>query len=187
MGGSTIWLSQPAKTLDVPSLVPDFREASFTRPASYLLILAGTGIVAASQVLHHTDQLTCFGATPILTSPISLIYACRKDDVCMLATLIDWCKRKKLQQLTLAISESREGEALPYEEVDDADLTEIASLATATMQHSRLSQELLEHELASLTNPCRVVVSGPSGFNSAVRDMLTDIGVSVDAVTILSA
>ena len=33
----------------------------------------------------------------------------------------------------------------------------------------------------------RVVVSGPETFNSAVKGMLVEIGVSTDAITVLSA
>ena len=51
--GSQVWLSQPMKTLAVPSLVLDSSRMSNSAIANHegvLLVLAGTGIVAAAQV-----------------------------------------------------------------------------------------------------------------------------------------
>eukprot|EP00966_Prymnesium_polylepis_P326418 7382335-Prymnesium_polylepis.1 len=75
--GSQLLLSQPRKTLDVPSLATDGSRLSseFRLHRSVLLILGGTGIVAAPQVLYHTDPATSFGTSatgyqkPPLTSP----------------------------------------------------------------------------------------------------------------------
>jgi len=35
--------------------------------------------------------------------------------------------------------------------------------------------------------PCRVVVSGPSSFNAAAREMLSELAVDNDSITILEA
>lgn len=183
---NTIWLSKPSKTLDVPSLVPDLTEAAF-KPASYLLILAGSGIVAAPQVLHHTDPATCFGSFPVLKSPISLIYSCRQDDVCMVNDMVDWCKGAKLQHCTLVLTEPQAGMVVPFPEVDDASLTDFESLENTAVVRSRISRELLDSEVKSLKNPCRIVVSGPASFNSAVKDMLRQNGIGLEAITVLSA
>ena len=43
---------QQARTLHVPSLVPEGRSEAF-RPSSVLLLLAGTGAVALPQILQH--------------------------------------------------------------------------------------------------------------------------------------
>jgi NAD(P)H-flavin reductase len=51
--GSQVWLSQPMKTLAVPSLVLDSSRMSNSAVANHegvLLVLAGTGVVAAAQV-----------------------------------------------------------------------------------------------------------------------------------------
>ena len=56
----------------------------------------------------------------------------------------------------------------------------------------RVTRELLQAELTELggqspRGPCRVVVSGPAGFNGAVREMLVQCGVDMEMCTILSA
>lgn len=185
--GSEILLSQPIKTLDVPSLVPDLGEAAFKSDASVLLILAGTGIVVASQVLHHADRTTSFGPTPAMTSPVSLIYSCRKDDVLMMEELMGWCDAGKLERCTLTLTKPEAGMAPPFPDIEDTDLNELASLTNARVISSRLSQDILASELRLLKKPCRVVVSGPAPFNSAVKDMLSQSGIDPEAITMLSA
>jgi ferredoxin-NADP reductase len=187
--GCSVWLSQPFKTLSVPSLVVDPEDAAF-RPASYLLILAGSGIVAAPQVLHHTHRSTCFGGgPPPLVAPVSLMYACRQDDVCESRSLIDWCKQGKLKHCTLVLTEAQEVQTTPFPDVEgvDADIAEFSALENATVVRSRISFDHVEIELKSLQDPCRIVVSGPAGFNSAVKEMLCKNGIASEAVTILEA
>ena len=55
----SVWLSKPIQTLRVPYLVPDGTDALL--PASVLLLLAGTGVVALSQVLHNRDPYNKVG------------------------------------------------------------------------------------------------------------------------------
>merc|ERR1711879_446507 len=69
--GCEMLLSQPLKSLDVPSLVPDFGKTTLKLPASVLLILGGTGIVVASQILQHADPATSFESTPVMRSAVS--------------------------------------------------------------------------------------------------------------------
>eukprot|EP00315_Gephyrocapsa_oceanica_P048955 CAMPEP_0185534170 /NCGR_PEP_ID=MMETSP1366-20130426/108813_1 /TAXON_ID=38817 /ORGANISM="Gephyrocapsa oceanica, Strain RCC1303" /LENGTH=703 /DNA_ID=CAMNT_0028145895 /DNA_START=48 /DNA_END=2156 /DNA_ORIENTATION=+ len=99
--GSAVHLSQPLRTLDVPSLVPDssaLDEASLGH-SGVLLLLAGTGIAVAASVLRHADPASCFRppgrsrrpAAPPLKSPVRLIYACRRDDVLMAPEIAKWC------------------------------------------------------------------------------------------------
>ena len=53
---------------------------------------------------------------------------------------------------------------------------------------ARLSPAVVAEALARMPKPCRVVVSGPGGFNSAAHSMLAELMVDVDEqVTILSA
>ena len=77
-----VWLSKPERTLHVPGLVPDGRAF---RPASVLLLLAGTGVVALPQVLAHRDPLHKLGVSvprrDQLHVPIDLVLSCRADDV----------------------------------------------------------------------------------------------------------
>eukprot|EP00913_Durusdinium_trenchii_P029236 g27405.t1 len=119
--GIRIWFSQPVKTLSVPSLLPDLDQAPF-RPASYLLLLAGTGIVAAAQVLHHAERGKCFGSSPTINSPIRLVHSCRSDDVLMSFELLDWCTKGLLKSWTLLLTEAEAG-MTPFPDVQDADLT----------------------------------------------------------------
>ena len=52
---------------------------------------------------------------------------------------------------------------------------------------SRLEQQIVTESLSRMPQPCRIVVSGPSGFNAAARGMLIAAGVSHDNITILEA
>jgi len=185
--GTRIWLSQPLRTLGVPSLVPqsELNETGF-RPASCLLLLAGTGIVVAEQVLHHTETGKCFGASPALTSPIRLIQSCRSDDVLLTAELLGWCNKGKLESWSLLLTEAQAG-MTPFPDAKGSDLTPLTSCPHVAVFHCRLSRELIQKELGLCPKPCRVVVSGPAGFNAACKSMLQDVGCETGAVTILSA
>jgi len=184
--GCSVRLSQPMKTLDVPSLVPDLTHAAF-RPASVLLLLAGTGIVAVPQVLHHADHATCFGSNVVLTQPVSLVYSCRSDDVLLLDELKSWCVSGKLKRCTLLLTEPPAGSPPPFPEVGEADLAQLADVENMQCLRARLSQELLENEIRRLQGPTRFVVSGPAPFNAAAKHMLSEGGVQVEAITILNA
>lgn len=93
-----IWFSQPLQTLPVPSLTPTTASASsssrssISGPASILLLLAGTGIVALPQLLHHRDPIRNLGISTHrkkqLHIPFDLIFSCREDDVLMLSEII---------------------------------------------------------------------------------------------------
>jgi ferredoxin-NADP reductase len=184
--GRSLRLSQPMKTLDVPSLVPDLTQATF-RPASVLLLLAGTGIVAVPQVLHHADHATCFGSNVVMTQPVSLVFSCRSDDVLLLEQLKGWCISGKLKRCTLLLTEPQAGSSPPFPEVGEADLAQLADVENMQCIRARLSRELLESELGRLQSPTRLVVSGPAPFNAAAKRMLSEGGVPADAITILNA
>eukprot|EP00746_Dinoflagellata_sp_MGD_P128980 gnl/MRDRNA2_/MRDRNA2_63255_c0_seq1.p1 gnl/MRDRNA2_/MRDRNA2_63255_c0~~gnl/MRDRNA2_/MRDRNA2_63255_c0_seq1.p1 ORF type:complete len:473 (+),score=86.36 gnl/MRDRNA2_/MRDRNA2_63255_c0_seq1:102-1520(+) len=185
--GCDMWFSRPVKTLDVPSLVPDLNDTAFKSPASVLLVLGGTGIVAAAQVLHHADRAASLGPTPVMTSPISLIYSCRRDDVLMIKDLIGWCNAGQLERCTLTLTQPEAGMVPPFPDIEDADLSELASLTNARVVFSSISQEILGGEVELLKSPCRVLVSGPASFNAEVKDMLSDRGVGPDEITLLTA
>jgi len=193
--GCSIWLSQPARTLCVPSLVAEIGEAKQWQPASVLLLLAGSGIVVASQVLQHQEPLKNVGInTPGLRAPIALVYSCRKDDVCMMADLTAWCKsgrasqgQRGLMKCSLLITDSQAGAVAPFPDGEDAQFMEFNDLDNSSVREARLSADLLSEELSSMRTPCRIVVSGPEGYNSAARNMLLSNGVDKDAITILEA
>ena len=68
------------------------------------------------------------------------------------------------------------------------DLDKLRALPNVGIFDSRLTQEMLERELAPLrAGVFRVVVSGPEAFNAAVKRMLSDGGVDSEAITVLSA
>ena len=211
--GAKVWLSQPHKTMHVPSLALDNGTSVSTtklRSNGVLLVLGGTGIVAAAQVLQHADPTTCFGTsasrTPPLMVPISLVYACRQDDVLMAPEMAKWCAAlapsARLHRCVLAVSSPAQAAtdelqvAAPfasYEPPADAPSAEaaLAALPNYKRVDHRVTSELLQAELTELQSqrggPIRVVVSGPAGFNGAVKEMLSQFGYDTEMVTILSA
>ena len=200
--GSHVWLSEPMTTLNVPALVPDASAlgSAATEAASVLLVLAGTGIAVGANVLQHADPATCFGTSrkPPLKAPIRMIYACRRDDVLVAAEIAKWCVaetgRARLQRCLVAVSAPSSGQGVaavaPFStSSSDLGLAELAKLANVDVVDGRLTQELLQSELAPLQalGQCRVLVSGPASFNGAVREMLGASGVTADAITILEA
>jgi len=198
--GCNVWLSQPARTLGIPSLVADIGEAKLWRPGSVLLLLAGSGIVVAPQVLQHQDPIQNVGiSTPVsnhMLMPVNLIYSCRKDDVCMVEDLIAWCssgldtsgaRKKGLTRCILLLTEPQAGAVAPFPDAADAAIGEFEGLGNTRVLQARLSAEVLVEELSMMQSPCRIVVSGPEAFNAAARSMLLSSGVENDAVTILEA
>jgi hypothetical protein len=208
--GSSVWMSQPEKTMNVPSLVTDNTKPGVTgvKHAGILLVLAGTGIVVAAQVLQHANSATCFGssrqARPPLTATISLIYACRQDDVAMLDYLLEWSAVPGgsseclvvtgLRRCMLVITPPSESETtLPYPDYASKDLGPLQNLASVSILNSRLDRKVLEGELKKcrMLGPTKVVVSGPESFNAAMKgfldSLLTAQELDAGGSTILSA
>lgn len=198
--GCKVWLSQPARTLCVPSLVAEIGEAKLWRPGGVLLLLAGSGIVVASQVLQHQNPMKNVGISTAvhqhMLMPVNLLYSCRKDDICMVKDLTAWCnlglthkgQPKGLMRCTLLLTEPLAEAVAPFPDAkDDAGTSDFEALDNTYVRQTRLSAELLVEELALMPTPCRVVVSGPETFNAAVRSMLLGSGVDKDAITILEA
>lgn len=193
-GAPTVWLSKPMKTLHVPSLAVD--ETLINRKhASTLLLVAGTGVVAVPQVLHHASAATCFGASagrptrPPITQPVSVIYSCRTDDALLIPELAAFCQAGALARCTVLLTAST-ATTSPFPDVADADVgAAFSGLANAACISARLSPEILRAELDRLERPLRVVVSGPEGFNGACKSMLQQLDgdLGAEAVTVLSA
>ena len=186
------WLSQPVKTLSVPSLVA---EGSSFQPASVLLILAGTGVVALPQVLAHRDPLQKLGVPTHkrdqLLVPIDLVLSCREDDVLLLPQIAEWCRagsQAGLRHCTLLLTAASSGTAPFPEGPSGQDLADKAlhGLPNVRLIRSRLTSAVVAEAARRMPQPCRVVVSGPDGFSCAAREMLSGL-LDDEAVTILSA
>ena len=247
--GALVWLSQPVKTLSIPSLVTG--DGTFT-PASVLLLLAGTGVVALPQILQARDPARKLGISLArkaqLAVPMDLVLSCREDDVLMVPELTQWCldacdfEEKKAQERAkqLALQQAKQAKKDAGEESeddsDDSDSSEeekadatppadhgatvglrrctllltgkgqplpsplfaadvnhapecdrLQGLPNAQVLRTRLTPELVSEAMSRMPAPCRVVVSGPSSFNAAAREMLSDLAVDTDSITILEA
>ena len=184
-----VWLSRPMKTLHVPSLALDEKYIN-RKHASVLLLVAGTGVVAVPQVLHHANSATCFGVRPPVTQPVSVVYSCRTDDALLIPELAGWCRDGALARCTVLLTASQSAHEPPFPGVADADVNAaFGDLGNAVCVNARLSPEMLRAELSLLAKPLRVVVSGPESFNAACKSMLkqVDDDLGAEAVTILSA
>ena len=214
-----VWLSQPVQTLAVPSLVPGI---SFN-PASVLLLLAGTGVVALPQIVHHRDPYGKIGISmrrsQQLLIPIDMILSCRRDDVLMVPEILAYCQQAHEQQLqqrqqeeggnrvsnrrndpkglrntTILLTGTKQATTdidVPYPFCSDTTTHSLKALHqlpnARVLEEMRLSPELVQEAVAKMPTPCRIVVSGPSGFNSAARGMLLEANVEEEAITILEA
>ena len=259
-----IWLSVPIKTLSVPTLTSDNNptstgtgndddddedddddDTSF-QPASVLLLLAGTGIVAVPQILAHRDPYTKLGIptrrSAQLPCPIDLIHACRDDDILLLPQIKEYCvehvrntaanttNRNKttcrgLRNYTLLLTEATNNDAdevAPYADiisrrrrrrrceendssqnnctnqnknnvlcVDDAEdaVHVLQDVPNATVLLSqRLNLPILIEAIDKLIKPYRIVISGPTPFNSAAKGYLVDdCDIHPSNITVLSA
>lgn len=201
-----VLMSFPVRTLRVPSLVQeDDSDGGGFQPASGLMLLAGTGIVALPQLLAHRDPINMLGiSTPKrsqLRVNIDAVVSYREDDILMLVQLSEWCREgaiegeghKGVRNLTLTITEKREdgGDAQPppYEYAADQESPEDAfkGLPNATVLRSqRVTQIIVTDAVSRMEQPCRVIVSGPNTFNDAVKLLLLNV-IDSDHVTILSA
>ena len=195
---SRLLLSKPEKTLHAPGLVPDGRGF---KPASVLLLLAGTGVVALPQILAHRDPTRQLGiSTPRrdqLHVPIDLVLSCREDDVLLLPQIAQWCREgdeaRGVRQCTLLLTPAANANAPPFPTASAGDAYEAESLlqglSNVRVLRTRLSADLVSEAFARMPQPCRILVSGPGAFNSAARAMLAElIEDDVDEqVTILSA
>ena len=203
-----IWLSKPIKTLSVPSLSLD--EEVF-RPASILLVLAGTGIVALPQILAHRDPNYKLGiSTPRsaqLPCPIDLIFSCREDDILHLPQIRNYCiewtkmqnprKLKGLRNFTLLLTDKKEdGENIPpyYRDFNsendeshnyDEILKDVPN--AKVLKSQRLNEAIIANAIEKLKEPYRIIVSGPDTFNNAARIFLDSCEVDSTRVTMLSA
>lgn len=206
-GMPRVWLSKPVQTMSVPTLVTGNSNSGFN-PASVLLLLAGTGVVALPQILQHRDPQRKLGISTSKTQqlhvPIDMILSCRTDDVLMLPEITQLCqeaygdtapgakkakaKASGLRRCTLLLT-GPGAETHPFPDVNscEAELVRLHSLPNAQVLQTRLTLELVSEALSRMAKPCRVVVSGPQGFNTAAKGMLLTANVAEGAITVLEA
>jgi hypothetical protein len=169
-----------------------------------LLLLAGTGVVALPQILHHRDPLYKLGiGTPRrkqLRVPIDVVLSFREDDVLHLPQVAEYCHEAAaesaggggcvgVRHCALLLTGANASPALfPGTKGGNRAAAEAAldGLENARVLRSRLSSAIVADAVARMPQPCRVVVSGPGGFNAAAREMLTGL-IDEDQITVLSA
>ena len=188
------------KTLHVPTLTPAMHyDGTSFPPASILMLLAGTGVVALPQILQHRDPITnlglCTHKRDQVRVPIDVVLSYRQDDVLLLGQLAKWCRAGKGQETegvrhcTLLLTDANTDTA-PYPDApaDDGEhaIRALEGLTNARVVRSRITPAIVSEALARMPHRCRVVVSGPGGFNSATRTMLANI-IDDSHVTVLSA
>lgn len=195
----SVWLSKPMKTLSVPGLVAD---GSAFSPASILLILAGTGAVALPQILHHRDPIKMLGiSTPRrnqLRIPIDLVLSCREDDIPLLPQVTEWCREgasdipsNGVRRCTLLLTPPADAapvfpDAPDSGEAKEADRT-LKDLGNVRVLRSRMDLAILKEAFDKMPQPCRIVVSGPGGFNSVARETLMQLVKDEKEITVLAA
>eukprot|EP00971_Amphidinium_carterae_P179154 3553681-Amphidinium_carterae.1 len=141
--------------------------------------------------------------------PIDLVFSCRQDDILMLQEITQWCRDalendvgrrdaipfKGIRQCTLLLTEfSGAGSRTPFAtegtsfDSDRAeDLENFSKLANTRLVRGRVNSDLLREEVSKMPDVCRIVVSGPAAFNTAVRTTLLSSDVREEQVTILTA
>ena len=199
-----VWFSQPIQTLEVPGLA---NNASPFDPSSILLILGGTGVVLLPQIMCHRDPYKKLGiATPRkkqLHIPIDLIYSCRADDILLLPEIKQFCQQSQIEGETKGIrnctllitgtgqADGSGGVSRPFENFSSqAEVNAIKvmqDLPNARVLQGRLTSSIVETSVNQMSQPSRVIVSGPSGFNVATRGMLIEANVNEKKITILEA
>jgi hypothetical protein len=190
---ASVWLSKPTRTLSVPFLIADGRAF---RPASVLLLLGGTGVVALPQILQHREPTRQLGiSTPRrdqLRVPVDAVVSFREDDALLVPQLAQWCRdggdERGVRQCTVLLTSANACEP-PFPDAPTCDDAESAlhGLANARVLRTRLSSTIVSEAYARMPRPCRVVVSGPGAFNTVASRMLAEIVDDEESVTVLSA
>mmetsp|Transcript_2308 Transcript_2308/g.3348 ORF Transcript_2308/g.3348 Transcript_2308/m.3348 type:complete len:503 (-) Transcript_2308:486-1994(-) len=204
-----IWLSKPIPTLSVPSLIAPTQgnDEDDGKPASILLLLAGTGIVALPQIMAHREPIRLLGiSTPKraqLRCPIDLIHSCRQDDILLWPEIKQYCveglrphpRFRGLRNYTLLLTNDCSSNSCEPplkgkftdkgEDGIGEDLKDFQNMSLKKPQ--RLNKGIVTDALERLVQPYRVIVSGPDSYNDAAREFLVECGVNASQMTILSA
>ena len=107
-----------------------------------------------------------------------------------------WCRDGEalgVRQATLLLTPAVNSHVPPpfpdgFETGDGADADRLLrDVPNARVLRQRLGADLVTGAYRLMPPPCRVVVSGPGGFNAAAREMLAKVVDVEEWVTILSA
>ena len=107
-----------------------------------------------------------------------------------------WCRDGEalgVRQATLLLTPAVNSHAPPpfpdgFETGDGADADRLLrDVPNARVLRQRLGADLVTGAYRRMPPPCRVIVSGPGGFNAAAREMLAKVVDVEEWVTILSA
>ena len=134
-------------------------------------------------MFRHERDGTC---NPPLTAPISLVYACRADDVLLPAEPRGGAPRRaaaRLERRVLAVSPAAaaadaaaDAAAAPFAAATPpasaAALDALRALPNASVVEARDAGSSTASSRARASSACRVVVSGPEAFNKAVKTMV---------------
>ena len=118
--------------------------------------------------------------------------------------IAEHCRRDELRNCTLLLTNKKSSQAPPFKKIKIEtpnalvkDLKNVCGVrarghvSNLNITHKtqvrvlkqRLNLELVSKSVSRMPKPCRVVISGPSSFNSACREMLRDL-VEDDHVTV---
>ena len=203
-----VYLSRPSRTLSVPSLASDDGDETF-RPATVLLLLAGTGVVALPQIMAHRRPAHSLGIATAqyerLQCPINVVHSCREDDALLLPEIAEWCHEgrkpgltiRRLRNYALLLTEEKRGgdggdADAPFrkrfeEKGGVADVGVVEGVPNATVRRCRLNSDIVAEAILRMEYPFRVVISGNDAFNAAAKGFLDKFGVPEEYVTMLSA
>ncbi len=197
--GETIWLSQPIKTMEVPQLTTSDLTSSNYRPASIILFLAGTGVVALPQILAHRDPIRKLGIATAqrdqLRVPMDVVISFREDDVLLAEDLSRWCQGdgfNGIRNLIILVTPPQQSADTPpfassTSSVDDH-LNTMSEMPNVKIMISRIDRSVMRDVCNhARPQPCRIVVSGPGGFNMAVKGMLDEFIDDERFITVLAA
>ena len=147
------------------------------------------------QILHHRDPIYKLAiSTPKwrqLRVPIDAVVSFREDDVLCVPQIKEHCLDKKggLRSCTLLVTDKNVA-APPFPDACGGDIIEaereLCGIENVRILRSRLNESIISDAVARMPSPCRVVVSGPDGFNSAAQTLLYRF-LDKNNITILSA
>ena len=126
-----------------------------------------------------------------LRVPIDAVLSFREDDILCIPQIKEHCIDKEggLRNCTLLVT-GKNIQSPSFPDASCGDFAEaereFSGIENVSIKRSRLSAGIVREAVTRMPQPCRVVVSGPDGFNSAAQEMLTQF-IDKDHITILSA
>jgi len=180
--GKTVLLSPPRVTLLAPTLVPVDMLGRGHTPTGVLLVVGGTGVTPALQVLEIFRSEHA--------QPIVIILGCRAGDMLALQPLQDHVSsRASPTTIRICVSDAACGSVsfaaapspLSYDEA-------VRAFPNLNFHQGRITQDLLASSVDTLgLEGLRAVVSGPQAMNDSVSDQLLVAGVKRSQLTVMKA